>query len=541
VAWLGEKEKLLPLLLMLPAVVFGVCMLLRTCAGRAWRRARHAVEFYERRLACVEERWEGGGEPGLRFRNGEHPYATDLNLFGTGGLFELLCNARTRAGEETLATWLLWPASLEQIRQRQGAVAELRERLDLREELALLGAEIPSGNHLQELADWGKAEPILLGRGLCLAVLTLMGLSGLALVAWGLGAGLVPFFSTLVLEGLLTLSFRGQIRHILRPLERSAQVLPPFAHLLRRLETEAWTSSRLGGLRAILQERDQAASRCIVRLARLASLSPFAFFVLWTAPLALAVQAWRRTSGPALARWVAAVGECEALCALASYAYDNPTDPLPELVPEGPYFEAEELGHPLLPRGRCVRNDVCLGEKLRVLVVSGSNMSGKSTLLRTVGVNAVLALSGGPVRARRLRISPLVIGGTLRIEDSLRDGRSRFYTEITRLRQLRDLAEGKLPLLFLLDELLQGTNSDERRLGAEAVIRTLLDRGAIGLITTHDLALTELAEALAPRGANVHFEDQLENGAVTFDYRMRLGNTRSKNALALMRNVGFEV
>jgi DNA mismatch repair ATPase MutS len=188
-----------------------------------------------------------------------------------------------------------------------------------------------------------------------------------------------------------------------------------------------------------------------------------------------------------------------------------------------------------------VRNHVCLGGELRVLVVSGSNMSGKSTLLRTVGVNAVLALSGGPVRARRLRISPLAIGATLRIEDSLRDGCSRFYTEITRLRQLLDLAKGEPPLLFLLDELLQGTNSDERRLGAEAVIRTLLEHGAIGLITTHDLALAELAEVLTPRAANVHFEDQLENGAMTFDYRMRSGIARSRNALALMRAVGFEV
>jgi hypothetical protein len=541
VAWLGEKERLLPLLLALPAVAFGVFILRRNRAGRAWRRARHAVEFYERRLACLEEHWVGGGEPGLRFRSDDHPYAADLDLFGTGGLFELLCTARTHTGEETLAAWLLGPASLEEVGQRQSAVAELRQRLDLCEELAVLGAEIPTGNDLQELADWGKAQPVLVARGFRLAALTLVGLSGMAFVAWVLGAGPIPFFSTLVLEGLLTLSVRGQIRRVLGPLERCAHVLPPFAALLKRLEGETWTSSRLGGLQANLQERDRAASRCIARLTRVVSLSPLAFLVLCTAPLALVVEAWRRTSGPALARWVAAVGKCEALCALASYAYDNPADPLPDLVAEGACFEAEELGHPLLPRQRCVRNHVCLGAELRVLVVSGSNMSGKSTLLRTVGVNAVLALAGGPVRARRLRISPLAIGATLRIEDSLREGRSRFYTEITRLRQLRDLAKGRPPLLFLLDELLQGTNSDERRIGAEAIIRTMLDHGAIGLITTHDLALTELAEVLTPRTANVHFEDQLENGAMTFDYRMRSGIARSRNALALMRAAGFEV
>ena len=541
VAWLGEKERLLPLLLALPAVVFGAFILRRNRAGRAWRRAQHAVEFYERRLACLEERWAGGGEPGLRFRDDGHPFAADLELFGTGGLFELLCTAHTRTGEETLAAWLLGPASLEEIGQRQGAVAELRQRLDLREELALLGAEIPTGNYLQDLAEWGKAEPILIARGLRLVALTLVGLSGAAFIAWVFGAGPVPFFSTLVLEGLLALSVRSQIRRVLGPLERSAGVLPPFADLLKRLEGETWTSSRLGGLRATLHERNRAASRCVVRLTQLVSFCPLAFLLLWRTPLALAVEAWRQTSGPALARWIAAVGECEALCALASYGYDNPDNPLPELVPEGPCFDAEALGHPLLPRERCVPNDVCLGGELRVLVVSGSNMSGKSTLLRTVGVNAVLALAGGPVRARRLRISPLAIGATLRIEDSLRDGRSRFYTEITRLRQLRDLAKGGLPLFFLLDELLQGTNSDERRVGAEAIIRSLLGHSAIGLITTHDLVLTELAEVLTPRAANVHFEDRLENGAMTFDYRMRSGIASSRNALALMRAVGFEV
>jgi DNA mismatch repair ATPase MutS len=178
---------------------------------------------------------------------------------------------------------------------------------------------------------------------------------------------------------------------------------------------------------------------------------------------------------------------------------------------------------------------------LQLLVVSGSNMSGKSTLLRTVGVNAVLALAGAPVRARRLRLAPLVVGATLRVEDSLQEGRSRFYAEVLRVRQLLELARGPVPLLFLLDELFSGTNSDDRRVGAEAVVRRLLDAGAVGLVTTHDLALTGIAERLAPRSANVHFEDRFEGGVMTFDYRMRPGVVQSSNGLALMRAVGIEV
>jgi DNA mismatch repair ATPase MutS len=172
-------------------------------------------------------------------------------------------------------------------------------------------------------------------------------------------------------------------------------------------------------------------------------------------------------------------------------------------------------------------------------VVSGSNMSGKSTLLRTIGTNTVLAQTGAPVRAKRLRLSPLSVGTSMRIHDSLQAGTSRFYAEITRLRQLVDLARGPSPLLFLLDEILHGTNSHDRRIGAETIVRGLVERGAVGLVTTHDLSLAQIADALAPRVANVHFEDHLEDGRMTFDYRMRPGVVRKSNALELMRAVGL--
>jgi DNA mismatch repair ATPase MutS len=187
-----------------------------------------------------------------------------------------------------------------------------------------------------------------------------------------------------------------------------------------------------------------------------------------------------------------------------------------------------------------IRNDVRLDRMQRLLIVSGSNMSGKSTLLRTVGVNAVLAYAGAPVRATRLRLSPLAIGATLRIQDSLQEGRSRFYAEITRLRELADTARGPVPLLFLLDELLHGTNSHDRLIGATGVLRSLLDRGAVGLVTTHDLALTT-AHAELPGAANVHFEEWFEQGQMRFDYTMKPGPVTRSNALALMRAVGLDV
>jgi DNA mismatch repair ATPase MutS len=274
-----------------------------------------------------------------------------------------------------------------------------------------------------------------------------------------------------------------------------------------------------------------------------------------TAQLALAVESWRRAVGPAVLRWMAAVGEVEALSSLATFHFEHPDYPFPTIVdgeagaPAPPghlpvhllLYDTQGLGHPLIPAARRVVNDLRLGGERRLILVSGSNMSGKSTLLRTVGVNAVLALAGAPVCARRLTLSPLALGATLRINDSLQAGKSRFYAELTRLKQIVDRAAGTPPLLFLLDEILHGTNSHDRRIGAEAIIRGLIDRGAVGLVTTHDLALAEVAEALGARAANVHFEDHLEGGVMTFDYRMKEGIVRKSNALELMRAVGLEV
>jgi DNA mismatch repair ATPase MutS len=263
--------------------------------------------------------------------------------------------------------------------------------------------------------------------------------------------------------------------------------------------------------------------------------------LLWDLHLAYGLERWRSASGPALRRWLLAIGEMEALSSLAGFGYEHPEYVYPEFVVESPLFDAAGIAHPLLPLDGAVANDVNLGGGLHVLVVSGSNMSGKSTLLRTIGVNAVLAQAGAPVRANRLRLSPLAVGASIRIHDSLQSGESRFYAEILRLRQIVAQASETPPVLFLIDEFLHGTNSHDRRIGAEAIVRGLVERGAIGLITTHDLALADIGESLGSRGANVHFEDHLEDGRMCFDYRMRPGIVRKSNAIALMRSVGLEV
>jgi hypothetical protein len=372
--------------------------------------------------------------------------------------------------------------------------------------------------------------------GVTTLVLTLLGLLGVLLF----DTGSWPFVAALGIQIAFALSLRKQSSDVLGPLEEHVFNLASLGPLLARLEQEHFTSPRMVQLEAKLT--GTLASRGVSSLHRLQRWIPFAPLLASRPQMAMLLDRWRARYGECFEGWMAALGEIEALCALAAYSFECSEDPFPELVDTGACFEAEGLGHPLFPRARCVRNDVTLSDHgIQVLIISGSNMAGKSTLLRAVGVNVALALAGGPVRASKLRLSPMVVGATLRIQDSLLAGRSRFYAEILRVRQLLEMAQGSPPLLFLLDELFQGTNSADRRMGAAAVLRQLTDAGAVGLVTTHDLALTEIAGQLEGHAANVHFEDKFEDGEMTFDYRMKPGVLRHTNGLVLMRAVGIKV
>lgn len=550
--WLSLGRHLIsPWWLTAPVACFVALAIIHARALRDLALAARAAKFYELALTRLDDRWAGTGETGSRFVDNSHPYADDLDLFGPGSLFELLSTARTRSGEDTLAAWLKSAAPLNVIVARQKSVDELRPRLDLREELAVLGEDIRTGVHPEPLARWAEA-PGLLSAGAARVAAAVLPVFTIAALVYLVVSGVwSPFLVMVALQTAFGLSLRPRVLEVIQSVEEAGKDLALLSTVLNRLEREPFASARLLELQEGLKVAGHAPSERIRRLARLIELIDsrhnqifylISLLFLWATQLAFAVEAWRGQSGPHVRQWLDAVGEIEALSALAGYAYEHPTDPFPEFVAgPPPYFDGEALGHPLLPEERMVRNDVRLAPDRRLLLISGSNMSGKSTLLRTAGINTVLAMAGAPVRARRLLLSPLAVGASIRVTDSLQGGSSRFYAEITRLRKLVDIAQGPAPLLFLLDELLNGTNSHDRRIGAEAVVRGLLDRGAIGLVTTHDLALTHIAESVAPPGVNVHFEDHLEDGRISFDYRMREGVVTKSNALALMRSIGLDV
>ncbi len=550
--WLAFAEhRLAPFWLAVPVAGFIVLAVVHEKLRRARSRAERAAEFYERGLERLEGRWQGKGYCGERFLGEAHPYANDLDLFGKGSLFELLCSGRTLAGQRTLAYWLLNPASPEEIRERQEAVAELRGQLDLREDLAVMGEDVRRGVHAGALPKWGEAPPILDSPRLrLLAALIAAVVLVCATAAFAGWLPPLPLLISLAAVGVFGILHRQRVLEVIAAVEQPAHDLAILAKVLHRLERQRFECRRLASLQRALDIEGLPPSKRIGRLDRLVEMLDSRDHLLvrligppllWATQLAFAVETWRKKTGPHLREWLAAVGEFEALCSLAGYSFEHPADPFPEFVDGPPRFEALQIGHPLIAEERVVRNDVSLDAERQVLLVSGSNMSGKSTLLRTVGVNAVLALAGAPVRADSLHLTRLAVGASIRVTDSLQSGVSRFYAEITRIRQLMDMTNGGSTLLFLMDELLHGTNSHDRKIGAEAIVRRLVNDGALGLVTTHDLAIAHIEDDLVPRVRNVHFQDHLEDGKMKFDYKLRPGIVEHSNAIELMRSVGLDV
>jgi hypothetical protein len=565
-AWLVKYAPgRLPLLAIIVAALV-VAFVLHERVLRRIRTVRQRKGFYERGLARLGGRWAGTGRTGEQFLDQSHPYARDLDLFGKAGLFELLCTARTSAGERLLADWLLAAATTDEIGQRQEAVRELAPQTDFQERMALAGEDVQTeGARTPEaLANWAEAvnkvrnpgwlrlAALVLAVGWAGSVLLwlLSRLGGIPLWEWGwIAAGLT------VLNAALSYAWRKETAGAAEALEAAGEELPLLAAVFAAIERESFRSAKLAGLQARMQAAGETPSRAIAKLndyrewivgahnLMVQAVDPVVF---WSRQWVWAAERWRARYGSAVREWMLAAAEIEALLSLAIFTREHPEYIFPEFVAEGPYLEADDLAHPLV-LGRAVGNDVTLGESrgrdskegLRLIIISGPNMAGKSTFTRSVGVNAVLAQAGAPVRARRMVLSELQVAASICVLDSLAGGLSRFYAEITRLKQIYDLTGRNLPVLFLLDELLSGTNSHDRRVGTESVVRGLLRHRAIGIVTTHDLALTEIVGTLNGTAANYHFGDTFREGRLSFDYRLSPGIAETTNALQLMQSIGL--
>jgi hypothetical protein len=440
---------------------------------------------------------------------------------------------------------------VEAITARQEAAGELRERHELREGLELAGVAVRTEVRPDALARWVRVPAFSPPAWARTASYVLPVLSAIAVGAWILTGIALPFVVIFSISLIVLGRFKNDLAALSASVNEPDRELKVLAGALRVFEGETFVSPLLRSQHDRIVSSNVRASACIARLDTLVDLyeaprnaffAPIAITLMWPIHTARLLERWRATWGPHVGEWTEALGELESLLSVAAYTFECPDDIFPDLRENGPVFEGSGVAHPLLPRDTSVRNDVRLDSARPMIMITGSNMSGKSTLLRTVGVATAMAMAGAPVRARALTVSPMAIGSNIGVHDSIQEGKSRFYAEIVRLKELMAIAEtGGLPLLFLLDELLHGTNSHDRRIGSEAVLRALLGTGAMGMVTSHDLALAEMVDRFEGRAENVHLEDDVEGDKLVFDYTLKPGVVSKSNALRLMRAVGLPV
>ena len=546
--------------LLVPVGLFLAGLFFHESVKRKQRTAKLAIDYYERCLQRLDGEWAGVGPDGGEFLDPLHSYAGDLDIFGVGSLFQLLNSPITPGGTKTLATWLA-PAvdqglpAAETVLHRQNAVRMLREQLDLRERLAVIGPTKQSQADAKQLQSW-LSNPGGLTAAWIRIVGLLLGAVGIAALIFWYTSG-SP--SALILVVLVQLGFLYRLREPLTAIKQHSEhavfELRRIEQVVTALESVAGDDSEINRLRSELVEDNTRASDTIHQLERTVSqyenmrhnllIAPLAFLSMVSLQFACAIDRWRTKHGPHVDRWFQAVGELETLLAFSQLHFENPNYCFPTLTNEATRFIALNLSHPLLPGVAAIANDVELSENCRLLLVSGSNMSGKSTMLRSVGINTVLAWAGAPVCARELKLARLQVAAAMRMQDSLQAGTSHFFAELKRIQLVVELAQQNKAdspiVLFLLDEILHGTNSHDRLVGARGVIESLLKTGALGLVTTHDLALSEIVDELDTPSQNVHFRDEWIDGKMTFDYRMREGVVPKSNALSLMRLLGLDV
>jgi hypothetical protein len=566
-----------------PALVLAIGVYIVAAARHATRR-RLAAWAGVRRVVCeqgalrVARDWNALASPLTEPPPRDHPYGADLDVTGHASLARLLDVTSAGPGRRTILAWLLdGVPPVNELRARNEAVRELAPAVDWRETLTAHAwtAGVARRSDVDRFLTWAEREPWLIQRrGILWAsrllpfVIVPMAMLAVASILWSSGAAPPPA-SWLVALGaiarqwwalplaagvLLSTLTRRALTDGIQTAIAHLSGLAAYAAMLGHVESASFGSPRFVTLKERLgggqgASRELARLGAIVRLAE-ARYSPMAHMVLqllglWDFHVLAALERWQRTSGARARDWLAALGEAESLSALATLAYDNPEWATPEFV-DGPVrIEATGLGHPLLSRRTRVDNDTTVGPPGTFVLVTGSNMSGKSTLLRAIGTNVVLAQAGGPVCAVSMRLTPVDIWTSIRIDDSLEAGVSLFMAELRRLKRIVDAARDPArprPLLYLLDEMLHGTNTAERRIAARRVLNYLLAAGAIGAVTTHDLTLAE-DPSLDAAAKRVHFTEHFEqrDGAMTmtFDYKLRPGLATSANALKLLAMIGL--
>ncbi|GAA4468949.1 MutS family DNA mismatch repair protein [Nibrella saemangeumensis] len=493
-------------------------------------------------------------ETGGQFSNPLHPYTSDLDVFGPHSLFRLLNRTHTYIGQRTLAQWLQQPAPPETIRFRQQAVAELAPQLDWRQDFEAAAYLNPgAGQSPEPLLAWAT-EPVAPLPGYLHIVRWVLPMVTVGLIGLWL-AGMVPgvaVLASLFIHGLVLRQTAKRAQAVSEQTFEMVQGLDTFRDMLRLMESRSAEAVQWRQLQRDLTTDGEPASAAISQLHRLTDNLNFRrniyftlFFgviMLWDIHCLISLDRWRQRYGPHLPQWLQALAEAEALNSLAGLTFAHPEYTVPDIRDTGVVLEARQAAHPLINPAKAVANSLALTGSGQTILITGSNMSGKSTFLRTLGANVVLALAGSVVCAEGFACSPLRVFTSMRTQDSLEESTSSFYAELKRLQTLIQLTAqtDSLPVLYFLDEILKGTNSADRHRGAEALIRQLHRTTASGFVSTHDLELGQVGEEV-DFITNYHFQSDLHNGELVFDYRLRPGICQSFNASQLMQAIGIRI
>ena len=527
--------------------------------ARRWERVNQ-----DARARC-SGRWRDLPDDGAAFSDSAHPFSGDLDVFGKGSVFQRICTAHTHFGQGALAKLLADPSERRDSVRRQEAVRALESELEMRQRLEALSFALIDVDETKRvgparsvpdpepLLRWAEGEPKLGGSAALvwaariMPVVTLGAITAAAVLSLPAYVWVAP----IVLQVAIVWRTRDETTRVFTAVSSTEGAFMRYGPMLELLENVDVDSELLKELRETVLSGEQRPSASMGDFQRRLSwfevrhnglIHPFVNgLLLWDVHCVLALEGWQRRSGKAVRKWFTALGQLEALSSLAGLAHDEPDFAWPELVEDAGCFRAEELGHPLIDGKVRVANDVDLAEPGTALLVTGSNMSGKSTLLRAMGLAVVLASAGGPVCAKRLRVSHARLRTSVRISDSLEHGVSHFYAELRKIKAVLDATVGGERVFFLLDEVLHGTNSRERQIGARWVLAQLLERGAIGAVSTHDMGLCQLEGELMQRVKQVHFRESVKDDEMTFDFKLREGPVTAGNALRLMRLIGIDV
>lgn len=543
-----------PVYLLGSGILIVIFLLLIAKHNRIKARAQYLeflVRINDMAIRRLDGKWLGFANTGEHFINPEHRYSSDLNIFGQGSMFQYINAATSIVGEERLAHLLSFQTGLDEIKQRQQAIKELGLHLDWRQHFQATGmlGSIKKTGSLEKLLSWAEEKPVYTNK--YISFLLLIPFITLVLSILGYFHLITPYLWVIPLGfQVLIVAFTAKTAHqTFNKTGSSVTEIRRCSALLACIEPESFDAPLLKELKNTLIKNGDTPSRQIKKLfgivdrmsLRYSSIHPVInIAILWDLQTLIKLEKWRSGSGRALRDWIRVMAEFEALSSLAGLAHDHPHWAVPQITESAPAIKAVALGHPLIKAEIRVSNDVELPIPGTILLITGSNMSGKSTLLRTIGINLILAYAGAPVCAKEFNCSLMNVYTSIHINDNLEKNISTFYAELQRIKLIVDAARSGEPIIFLIDEIFKGTNSKDRILGARAVIKSLNELAAIGLVSTHDLELSRL-EHESPLIKNYHFTDQISGREITFDYRLKPGVSKSTNAIALMKIIGIEI